>query len=96
MTFTSTDDRLINTIVKVGSSDNVYNAIRCGLPVTAAQASPGVWVHVLCGQHINGSFVFVQGGGGTQNAILTMCEVKILEPVDKSDCVDELQGIYIC
>ena len=92
LTFTLTDDRLTNAIVKVGFSDNVYNATRCGLPVTAAQALPGVWVHVLCGRHIPGRYVFVQGGGGRQNAILTMCEVKILEAEDLSDCVDELQG----
>ncbi|XP_072029155.1 scavenger receptor cysteine-rich type 1 protein M130-like isoform X2 [Amphiura filiformis] len=78
-------ERLIDTIVKVGSVDEVGDAVQCGLAVTATQALPGVWVHVMCARPIRGRYIFVQGGKGINRAMLTMCEVKVF----KSDTPDE-------
>ncbi|XP_072013562.1 uncharacterized protein [Amphiura filiformis] len=81
-------ERLVDSIVQVGTYPDTSLHKQCGSPITSTQAGPGATVTVQCGTPICGKYVSVTSGFGINPGTLTMCEVYVFTGV----CVDACPG----
>ena len=79
-----TEDRLVDTIVKVGTESDIALQTTCGSPITSA--GPGATVNVQCDPPICGRYVTIVAGLGVNQGVLTMCEVYMFTGVCDYEC----------